>query len=101
MSWSSYVCLEHRSTESHGNPQSRAFARVRLSPECPLRAETHSPAGEGPEDAPWERSQAVPTRGLGDAGANLSCQQPQALDEEVMLTALGRNPKGGVNVAEK
>ncbi|XP_024608433.1 uncharacterized protein LOC112404619 isoform X2 [Neophocaena asiaeorientalis asiaeorientalis] len=73
---------EHRSTESHGNPQSRVFARVGLSPECPLRAEKHSPAGEGPEDSPWERSQAVPTRGLGDAGANLSCQQPRVLDEE-------------------
>ncbi|XP_024608434.1 uncharacterized protein LOC112404619 isoform X3 [Neophocaena asiaeorientalis asiaeorientalis] len=35
---------EHRSTESHGNPQSRVFARVGLSPECPLRAEKHSPA---------------------------------------------------------
>ncbi|XP_024608435.1 uncharacterized protein LOC112404619 isoform X4 [Neophocaena asiaeorientalis asiaeorientalis] len=37
---------EHRSTESHGNPQSRVFARVGLSPECPLRAEKHSPAGK-------------------------------------------------------
>ncbi|TKC45328.1 hypothetical protein EI555_001082, partial [Monodon monoceros] len=75
------VHLQCRSTESHGNPQSRVLARVGLSPECPLRAEKHSPAGEGPEDSPWERSQAVPTRGLGDAGANLSCQQPRALDE--------------------
>ncbi|KAB0403182.1 hypothetical protein E2I00_015001, partial [Balaenoptera physalus] len=60
------VHLRCRSTESQ-EIQSRVLARVRLSPDCPLRAEKHSPAGEGPEDSPWERSHVVPTRGLGDA----------------------------------
>ncbi|KAJ8783265.1 hypothetical protein J1605_009348 [Eschrichtius robustus] len=103
VSWSLCVCLEHRSTESQ-EIQSRVLARVGLSPECPLRAEKHSPAGEGPEDSPWERSHVVPTRGLGDAGATLSCQQPRALDHTECggdVGSTGAESKGWVNVAEE